>query len=246
VPGGDAPSLLARADLIVALGLDPTEPAAPEPGGVPWLCLGCAQSAPGSSRVDGGVAPILEELAPRLRDRPRADWDVALLDRLKRATPASAPGPTENRTGRVIGLVRRWTPGGTIATAEWGFAATALRQWACVGPGELLVPGVPAIRPFAVEAAAAAQLARPDSCVVGFAGVGDLARGELETVRRLGLPVVVIVTPGADAEGTRSGVESPGAADVADERELEAALDRALSHRRPAVIDASGIRVVHP
>jgi acetolactate synthase I/II/III large subunit len=251
VPDGDAPSVLARADLIVALGLDPAEPAAPEPGGVPWLRLGCRQGATGGSRLDGDVALILEELAPRLRDRPRADWDVALLDRLKRASPTSAVAgtarPSDNPAGRVIALARRLTPAGTIATSESGLADAALGAWACVTPGELFLPAVPVIRPFALPAAAAAQLARPDAHVLAFVTARDLAEVELEMVGQLGLPIVaVVVSAGTDAEGARNGAERPGTAVAADERGFQTALDRALSRRRPAVIDASGLGAAHP
>jgi thiamine pyrophosphate-dependent acetolactate synthase large subunit-like protein len=174
---------------------------------------------------------------------------VALLDRLKRASPASAvagaPRATESAAGRIVGLARRLTPAGTIATTESGPAIAALGAWACVAPGELLVPAVPATRPFALAAAAAAQLARPDSHVLGFAGDGDLVEDELHMVERLGLPVVTIIVPtGAVAVDARKGAASQGTAVVADEREFQAALDRALSRRRPAVVDASGLGAI--
>ena len=249
VPGGDAPAVVGHADLVVALGLDAGEPGALAPGGVPWLRLGCPPLPIGDSRVDGDVALILEELAPRLRDRPRADWDVALLDRLKRASPASAvagaPRPSENATARVIGLARRLTPAGTVATAEGTIASTALGAWACVAPGELLVPAVPVTRPFALAAAAAAQLLGPDLHVLAFVSAGDLEPGELEMVTRLGLPIVGVIVPaGPEVAGPGAGI-LPATA-VADDREFQRALDHALSRRRPAVVDASAVGVTRP
>jgi thiamine pyrophosphate-dependent acetolactate synthase large subunit-like protein len=88
LPGGDTEkAVVNRADLMVLLGLGLEElisqgwscPApmihlGPTPGPAPAVPL---------VQVTGGIGAILEELAPRLRWRTRANWDVALLDRLK-------------------------------------------------------------------------------------------------------------------------------------------------------------------
>src|SRR5207253_2554741 len=81
-PGGGEGPLLGRADLIVALGLDAIEVS---PG--PWMTTApLLHLAPTPAagewhrpvvEVVGDIALAIEELAPRLRGRARADWDVA-------------------------------------------------------------------------------------------------------------------------------------------------------------------------
>ena len=83
-------ALLGLADLIVTFGLDPEELdsrrwpysalvvhlARTPPSGLPFVPL---------AAVVGYLALILEELAPRLRGRTQADWDVFQIDRLTKA-----------------------------------------------------------------------------------------------------------------------------------------------------------------
>ncbi|HTO10839.1 MAG TPA: hypothetical protein VMQ51_04650, partial [Candidatus Binatia bacterium] len=80
--------LLARADLILLVGMDPSElvpgalPATTPVariGRAPWSGPALAADAPGE------IALVIEEMAPRVRARTAADWDVAELDRLRRA-----------------------------------------------------------------------------------------------------------------------------------------------------------------
>jgi acetolactate synthase-1/2/3 large subunit len=87
-PGGETEkALLARADLVVAVGLDPAERPPPHSCSAATIRLArtpAAEEALPLAQVTGEISEILEELAPRLRGRTRADWDVALLDHLKR------------------------------------------------------------------------------------------------------------------------------------------------------------------
>src|SRR5207237_10145076 len=84
-------ALLAQSDLLISLGVDSVEltPRA-WPAGVAIVRIA---RGPQEHAVVADIALVLEELAPRLRGRMRADWDVAALDRLKRAHTASAPRP---------------------------------------------------------------------------------------------------------------------------------------------------------
>lgn len=82
------PAVLGRADLIVTFGLDPVELPRAWSYQVPVIHLGRTPH-PGhpfvpAVEVIGGIAEIVEELAPRLRGKTQANWDVALLARLKR------------------------------------------------------------------------------------------------------------------------------------------------------------------
>jgi acetolactate synthase-1/2/3 large subunit len=199
--------LMREADLIVAVGLDTVEliPRA-WPYRVPVVSLTrCAgASAPAAGRyfapaveVEGDLDTALEALAPRLASRAAADWDVAWLDRTRRARRAAlevaVPGLAPHR---VVQLVREAMPAGTIASVDAGahmFPATA--YWDAVEPGEFLISNGLATMGFALPAAIAAQLARPQRRVVCFTGDGGLmmVAAELETAARLGLPVLVVV-----------------------------------------------------
>jgi acetolactate synthase-1/2/3 large subunit len=262
--------VLSRADLIVALGLDVVE-LIPRPWafGAPVLHVARAPHAGGyytpSAEVVGDIALIVEELAPRLRDRPRADWDVAELDRLKRETSARmAVAAAGLAPHRVVQIAREATPDGTIATVDAGahmFPATTF--WHAVAPGELLISNGLATMGFALPAAIAAQLVHPERRVLCFTGDGGLmlAVAELETLNRLGLPVIVIVFDDAALSLIRIKQDQRGMAGDAltyrgpdlvalarsfglaafaadDEGTLQQALARALAGRGPALIDA--------
>jgi len=204
--------VVGRADLIIAFGLDTVELIPRRwPYSAPVLSLArCPSSAPGLGASGGGayfrpalevvgdLAMILEELAPRLVGADaRADWDVAEIDRLRRARTAALEVTVSGLAPhRVVQLARELTPAGTIATVDAGahmFPATA--YWQAVEPGECLISNGLATMGFALPAAIAAQLLHPERRVLCFTGDGGLLMvvAELETAARLRLPVVVIV-----------------------------------------------------
>jgi acetolactate synthase I/II/III large subunit len=236
--------LLERADLIVGLGIDERESAAWPPT-VPVLALGplpvCGDRAP-TLAVAGELAVVLEELAPRLRERERADWDVAELDRVKRELAAEPVGePRARRRRAVVRLAREATPAGTLATLDAGpHLADVAAAWQAVAPRELLTSRAPA--GFAVPAAVAAHLVHPDRRLVGFTGVDGVAAsiGELGTAARLGAPItlVVFVDGAPDASETLRAARGSGvtAVAVADETQFAAALGRAVRASGPALI----------
>jgi acetolactate synthase-1/2/3 large subunit len=202
--GPVAPRLLARADLVIALGLDPVEPnlRAWSPG-VPILELGPASAAglagPGSARVSGAVPAILAELAWRLRGRTQADWDVAELDRIKRAEWLAA---TTSATGQVARMAREMTVSGTVAAVEGGAEAAAVaRAWQAVAPGDFLAPAALVPPGFAPAAALAAALVRPDARALAFTGPGGVAaaRPALALAAARALPVTVVALGAASA-----------------------------------------------
>src|SRR5207247_10007239 len=87
--------------------------------------------------VVGDIALALEELAPRLSGRGRADWDVAELDRAKRAL-RPRPGAAAGRLTpeRVAALAPEATEAGPIAYLDAGPHAAALATaWDAVAPG---------------------------------------------------------------------------------------------------------------
>lgn len=216
---GAAHPLLARADLVVLVGVDALElpPGlwAARPlariGRAPWPDSGPAPAAD----ARGDIALVIEELAPRVRARPAADWDVAELDRLKRAVMREAQTTSASR---LVGVVREATPAATVVAADvdLGFA------WQAVAPREVLTPlggVVPA--GYAMLAAVAAQLADPDRRVVAFTTLAGRAMAEpaLALARALALPIVAVV------------LQPP-----LDEAAFAANFSRALLARRPIVV----------
>jgi acetolactate synthase-1/2/3 large subunit len=239
----DRHPVLALADLVVAVGVDPGEAIPTVAGGVPWLRLGITPwPGPAGDQTDepglavdgrsvtGDVVAILEEMAPRLRDRGRIDWDVALLDRLKRENVRTTAASTSERAVvNVVQRVREMTPAGTLAVSNARHAATAVAHWQAVAPAELLTPhgsnrrastapDAPAARTvhagetgrpprpdsagFVIPAAAAAALARPGRHVIGFGADDDLdGAGQEMLAERGGSVVLVVLDHGYSAGG---------------------------------------------
>jgi len=193
--------LLKRADLVVGLGLDAFEPVpAPWWSTVPVLGFGPPRALGDripAVEVVGEVAVVLEELAPRLHDRQRADWDVAELDRLKRELSAGPAGDGQSLARRaIVRIAREATPAGTIAAVDAGpHLIDVAVGWHAVAPREFLVSHGLATAGFALPAAVAAHLVHPDRRVVCFTGMEGLAAAtpELETAARIGARIVIIV-----------------------------------------------------
>jgi len=231
----------------VTLGLDASEAVpASSRSTVPVLAIGPPQT-PGDPapavEVAGEIGAVLEELAPRLRDRDRADWDVAELDRLKRARSTARRGDDAERSTRdVVRLAREALPAGTIATVDAGpYRADVAEAWHAVAPRELLASNGLDSAGFALPAAIAAHLVHPDRRIVCFTGADELlaTAGELDTARRLGVPVIVVVfavAPGASdliriAESAQLAAFSAEGAEQFGE-----ALSRAMHRGGPALI----------
>ena len=188
--------LLARADLIVALGVAGEVEAGAWPTGARLL------------EVLGEPAVFLAEMAERLRGERRADWDVAELDRIKRALLVPAIGGGVLTLPQVVSIVREATPAGTRATSDLPIA----RFWQAVLPGDYLAdleaPG------FALAAGVAASLVDPARRVVAFTDARGLAvmEAELATAAAVGAPVIIVV---AGADGASGPDEVRGAFDTA-------------------------------
>jgi acetolactate synthase I/II/III large subunit len=216
--GGVEEPLLKRADLIVAIGLDTLEAdALPDAcwSSAPVLVFGPAAAPEGRGpavHVAGDVSAIIEELATRLRDKPRADWDVAEVDRLRREGVARGAG--DGLAARVVRLAREATPAGTIATVDGGpYRGCVAAAWHAIAPREFLASNALSSG-FALPAATAAHLAHPDRRVVCFTGPNELAAAvdELETAARLASRITVIVyeVDGTDASPLLRRAESNG------------------------------------
>jgi acetolactate synthase I/II/III large subunit len=250
--GGGAPEepIVYRADLVIAVGLDPVElGGAPWPYGAKVLHVGRAphtgQGYVAAVEVVGEPGLVLAELAPRLRGRARADWDVTEVDRARRARAArlaaDASGLAPNRIAQIA---RELTPAGTIAAVEGCPAMLGVALgWQAVAPGECLVPNALGTAGFALPAAIAAQLAHPGRRLLCFTDPGGLLRvlGELETAARLALPIVVLLLGAAGADfGSVARSVGMLAAEAADAGAARRALAELLARARPALLDLRG------
>ena len=149
-----------------------------------------------AAEVTGDIALVIEELAPRVKARAAADWDVAALDRVKRALVAEAAAAP---AGRLVRVAREATPAGTIATADVPLGLA----WQTVAPRETLTPlGGHAPAGYAILAAIAAQLVGPARRVVAFTTpLGLAASGDaLALAEALALPIVVVALGAASDE----------------------------------------------
>jgi acetolactate synthase-1/2/3 large subunit len=259
--------VLERADLIVGVGLDPVEliPAA-WPYSAPLLALGEWAVADRYFTPDVELVGPLDELLELVSRHLTRDAGPARarMQRLKDddtlRVPTSALAPHE-----VVDLTRELAPPGTIATVDAGaHMLVAMPLWEVDEPGETLISSGLATMGFALPAAIAAAIARPDRqvvCLVGDGGLG-MTLAELETLARLGLAVLVVVFNDSalslirikqadvghggeaavryrdtDFAGIAGAVGIPSR-HVSDAAELRAALDEAFAARGPYLIDA--------
>ena len=235
VLAADHPAL-ASADLFVLLGVDAHELT---PGVLPQAArlarIGRSPWPDGGfvAEVRGDLALVIEELAPGVRARPAADWDVAEGDRIKRATRQAA---TATPSARLVALAREATPAGALATGD----VPALAAWQAVAPRETLSP-LGLTPGYAVLAAIAAQLTHLDRRVVAFTSAGGLAAAEpaLAQAVALGLPIVVVTLDVLNA-ATSSVVERVGLRPLASrsDGDFPEAFSRAFLAGRPAVLTA--------
>ncbi len=123
-----------------------------------------------------------------------AAWRDAVKDRLQ-------SDETPVHMARLVTEIRRALPEGGILVADGGFAA----HWGglvfdTLGPGRSFVPdrGFASIG-YGLPGAIGAALARPGVPVVGLTGDGgfNMVLGDLETARRMGLGLTVVVVNNA-------------------------------------------------
>jgi len=196
--------LLAAADLIVGLGVDPVEliPAAWEYR-VPAVLV-TEVPAGSATYFTGGaelVAPLPAAIGALASHRNRHTWPEAAgmsaksaaAGRLRRAavTAAGHLSPQD-----VVTTVRAHTPPTAIATVDAGaHMLVAMPLWPVEEPHRLLASSGLATMGFALPAAIAAALCVPGEPVVAFTGDGGLgmALAEIETAVRHRLQVIVVV-----------------------------------------------------
>jgi acetolactate synthase-1/2/3 large subunit len=206
----EAPVLHAS-DLIVGVGLDPVEliPAV-WPYASPLVLVGGWAVDDSTYFDDRRVTEIVAdastsvemiEMIEMIAAAITSDWHEgdgaafarAALDEVIAAVPSAPVGLVPQQ---VVATAAEIAPAGTIATVDAGaHMLVAMPMWPASAPCEVLISSGLATMGFALPAAIAAALAWPGRHVVCFTGDGGLGMvlAELETVVRLGLPVVVVV-----------------------------------------------------
>jgi acetolactate synthase I/II/III large subunit len=262
--------VLEAADLVLAVGLDPVELIpAPWPYDAPVVSIAAWPTTDGYFTPRAELVGPLDELLATISASLPPGFDGRLFGRQTRiaaeeellAAPATGIGPQH-----IVVAAREAARAGTIATVDSGaHMLVAMPLWEVEAPDEVMISSGLATMGFALPAAVAASLARPDEHVICFTGDGGLsmALGELETVARLQRPIVIVVFNDSalsliEAKQRSSGHGGKNAvryvrtdfAKVAasvgmeslrlDERDhLAPAFARALSERRPFLLDIS-------
>ena len=196
--------LLAAADLIIGLGIDPAEMipaiwdyAAPTVL-VTEISLGCPSYFIGAAEVVAPLPAAIELLEAR---RGQFAWPPATGQAMRANVLRRLAGTAVAADGRlspqdVVAAVRAHTPSETIGTVDAGaHMLVAMPFWEVEEPHQLLISSGLATMGFALPAAIAAALCAPGSPVVAFTGDGGLGMTvlEIETAVRLRLRVIVVV-----------------------------------------------------
>jgi len=189
--------VLEQADLLVGIGFDSVELIpGPWPYDAPLVSFAEWPEKAGFFEPAVEVVAPLQDVLPRLAPyltaaRPagsREDW---LMMKLKLEAPTEGLSPQE-----VVNAVREIADPSTIATIDSGaHMLVVMPLWEVDEPGQALISSGLGSMGFAVPAAIGAAVARPSRHVVAFTGDGGLGMtiGELETLARLNLRVVVVV-----------------------------------------------------
>ncbi len=192
--------VLAAADLIIAVGLDPVELIPGDwPYPAPVLSLGEWRVADPYFTPRAELVGPLDELLELVADSLRNGFDGPRFGRDTRRTAEAefaTVGPNLIGPHDVVRQARAEAPPGTIATVDSGaHMLVTMPLWEVEAIDEVMISSGLATMGFALPAAVAASVARPGRRVLCFTGDGGLgmALAELETVSRLGAPIVVVV-----------------------------------------------------
>ncbi len=202
--GASERPIIDRADLIVTVGLDPVEPIpAPWSYDAPVVSLTAVPTAdpylPIELELVGDPVQLLQRALvgdhrwpPDAGSRHRR----AVLAALARPDDAPATSSSGLTPVEVVTAAAERIPRTSTTTVDAGAHFLAVMPfWPVDEPKRLLISNGLATMGYALPAAIAAALARPDEPVLCFVGDGGLGMtlAELETVARLELPITVVV-----------------------------------------------------
>jgi len=196
--------LLAAADLIIGLGVDPVEliPASWDYQARTFLAT---EYPAGSARYFAGGTEIVTPLptaahvlaSHRTGHRwPEAAGRTAKQDVIDRLGWVAVAAPGRLTPQDVVTTARGIVPAQAIATVDSGAHMLAVMPlWPVDEPQRLLISSGLATMGYALPAAIGAALCSPGVPVIAFTGDGGLGMTlmEIETVVRLGLRVIVVV-----------------------------------------------------
>jgi len=192
---------LAHADLVIGIGYDPVEIGYEDwMPKVPLIHIdreGVDADSPVkvAGEVRGDLKMILPELAKATL--PRYAWDLERLRAFRSALLHSLrPAGRRLQPHQVLDLLRAWLPRDGILACDVGaHTHIVATQWPIAAPENLLVSNGWSSMGYAIPAAMAAKLARPNREVVCLMGDGGflMLAGEMATAARLGLKILFVV-----------------------------------------------------
>jgi len=258
-----------EADLVIAVGLDSAEFLKPWFIDLPVVVLREEEdddpSIPAFLSVAGDLGLLLRTLTPS-SGVPR--WDPAAIESIRArhnppvALPADAAGSLWPQS--VVDILKHFMPNDTVVTVDVGsHKLLMVSRWPVQNPGSFLCSSGLSSMGTGLPFAIAAQLAHPDRPVLAVVGDGGLLMyaGELGTIARLGLPIIIVVMADAALYSIKIkqlrrsyppvGTEFQGlpvarianefgveAVSVSSREDLSRAIQRALPRTAPFLIEA--------
>jgi acetolactate synthase-1/2/3 large subunit len=261
--------LIAQSDLILTVGLDVVELF--EPGGWPYdqrvLNIDSVPHQDGLfhplQELVGDIGAALQALTPLLK--PTGGWRTEALTAFRqRQQPAVMASGARLAPAAVLRLMRQSLPRETILTTDAGqHKVYASRLWQSYQPLDYLTSSGLGTMGVAIPIAITAKLVRRQHPVVALTGDGGflMRMSELETARREGLPIVIVIFNDGYLNLIKIKQEHQGyavlgsqfapvdyahvaagfgfqAARVDSEATLQGALQQAVASGEPWVIDA--------
>lgn len=198
--------LMAQADVLIAVGLDPVE-LLPRPWTFPQLVVSVSawqlqqQQVPFAADLVGDVVGWLEVMANLLP--AQCDWDAAAVAQATRTQRDAMRPPTEaDRLAphRVVEIAAQAWPGMRATVDAGAHMFPVMSLWPAREPNGILISNGLATMGFALPAAIGAALLDPTQPVAAFTGDGGLLMclGELRTAARENVPLRVLVFDDGD------------------------------------------------
>jgi acetolactate synthase-1/2/3 large subunit len=203
---------LAAADLVVGFGLDPVEI------DKTWhatTTIAWVLESPGATGQvpDGALMVSHHDLLEALGHRPPRDWADPFEPVRARRRDLYEAGRGSLRPTGVVTAVHEGAPAHTVVTTDVGSHKFLFGQfWPSREPASFWMSNGLSGMGYGLPAAIGAKLARPDRPVLAVIGDGGFAMTshELETSRRAGAPVVVVVLADGSLSLIRIGQENRG------------------------------------